>query len=143
MSNINQSEGFDLGVTLITKVFRSQDKAMVESYNRTFTGLFGFPYTQDMMMAAVFKLAKTDPGTCHWILQNFNELDFCLDILEATMTFALEKLTRKGFILGQDFSVIYKRKLLINEQAKTALMSSASPPDQIFLAAVLTASTQV
>lgn len=137
MYNINYTEEFNLSVTLLVDIFKLRNKTLAESYHQTFTALFSPEYATDMIMAAIFRLAATDPDTCHWILQDLSTLDACLNLLEEATAFAVKKLTGLGFILGQDFSINGSRKLLINREVKASLLNNVATTDQVFITEAL------
>jgi hypothetical protein len=136
MHDINNSEAFDLGMTLMINALKRKHKALVESYESSFIALFGDDCTADIMTAAVFQLAETDPDTCHWTLQNFYTLDAYLDLLESAIVVAVKTLTNQGFVIGKDFSVLPTGEILISQSAKSALMKTATNPGHIFFEAI-------
>ncbi len=137
MYNINHTEEFNLSVALFVDVFKQQDKALVESCQKTFNALFCAEYTTDLMTAAVFQLAATDLDACHWTLQNLYDLDACLNLIEGTIKFAVQKLIDLGLILGKDFSASSNGEILITQVAKVALLESVADVDRLFIEEIL------
>lgn len=137
MDNINSTEEFNLSITLIIGALKLQDKALVESCEKTLTDLLGSEYTADIMTAVVFQLAQTDPDTFDWTWQNFYSLDACRYLIKGIVMFAVKKLINQGFILGRDFSINHRGKIWINPKAKTALLETSSATDRIFIKEIL------
>lgn len=132
MHNTNKPERFKFHIELVIDALKLHDKAMVESFKDFLTSLFDPTYTTDIVTAAVFQLAETDPETCRWTLRNFYHLELHRDITEGVVRFATQKLISKGFILGQDFSANQNGGIVINKNAKAALMESTSASDHLF-----------
>lgn len=133
MQNTNDSERFKFHIELVIDAFKLQDKAMLESFKDFFTTLFCPEYTTDILTAAVFQLAETDPENCRWALHNFYDLKLNRDIIEGFVRFATQKLISKGFILGQDFSATKNGGIVIKKNAKAALIEATSASDHIFI----------
>jgi len=131
--NPNDLEPFNFDVELVIDALKSQDKALLKSFECCFTTLFGSKYTKDILTAAVFQLAETDLDTCRWTLRNFYNLKLQHGVIEGVVMFAAQKLIGKGFILGQDFSLSHSGEIFINKNAKAALMTGTSEVDHIFL----------
>ena len=130
--NTNDLEPLTFDVELIIDALKSQDKALLKSFEYFFTTLFSPKYTKDILTAAVFQLAETDVDTCRWVLHSFYDLKLHYDITEGIVMFAAQKLIDKGFILGQDFSVTQTGEIVLNKNANAALMAGTSASDHIF-----------
>ncbi|NES20853.1 MAG: hypothetical protein F6K41_18445 [Symploca sp. SIO3E6] len=143
MDNLNSKQEFNLSVTLILGALKLQDKALVESCERTLTELLGSECTSNIMTAVVFQLAQTDHNTFDWAWKNFYSLDACQHLIKGIVMFAVKKLINQGFILGQDFSINYTGKICICQQAKAALLEKSSATDCIFLEEVLQVPTEI
>jgi hypothetical protein len=81
----------------------------------------------------LFQLAETDLDTCCWALRNFYDLKLHFHIAEEIVMFAAQKLIKKGFVLGQDFSATPTSGILIKKDAKATLMKEVSALDCLFL----------
>lgn len=132
MHNTNKPERFNFHTELVIDALKLHDKAMAESFKDFLTRIFDPTYTTDIVTAAVFQLAETDPETCRWALRNFYNLELHRDITEGVVRFATQKLISKGFILGQDFSATQNGGIVINKNAKAALMESTLASDHLF-----------
>lgn len=133
MQNPNDSERFKFHIELIIDALKLQNKAKVEYFKSFLTTLFCPEYTTDILTAAVFQLAETDPENCRWALRNFYELKLNRDIIEGVVRFATQKLISKGFILGQDFSAIPNGGIVITKNAKAALIEATSASEHLFI----------
>lgn len=137
MHNTNDVERFNFHIELVIDALKRQDKPLVALVEEFLTTLFGSEYTMDILTAAMFQLAETDPYTCRWSLQNFYDLKLHSDITEGVIMFAFKKLIAKGFIFGQDFSVTATGGVFINKYAKAALKEGTSASDWLFLEKIL------
>lgn len=137
MHSTNDLEPLDFDVELIVDALKSQDKALVESFEYFFTTLFGPKYTTDILTAAVFQLAETDLDACRWALRNFYDLKLHHEIIEGIVMFAAQKLIDKGFILGQDFSINKTGEIVLTQSAKAVLMADTLSSDHIFIEEIL------
>lgn len=126
-------EPFKFDIDLIIDALKLHDKALLESFEVLFTTLFGFKYTTDILTAALFQLAETDPENCRWALRNFYDLTLHSDVTEGVRRFAIQKLIAKGLILGQDFSVTLSGGILINKNALAALLEVTSASEHLFI----------
>ena len=114
-----------------------QNKGLVKSCEETLIFLLGFECTVDIMTIAVLQLSKTNPDLCRWLLRSSTELNACEELFQCSLWLATNILIKKGFIIGQDFSVTHTDKMLINQEAKAALLEEALPSERIFLEEVL------
>lgn len=133
VQNTNDSERFNFHIELIIDAFKLQNKAMVESFKDFLTTVFDPEYTTDILTAAVFQLAETDPENCRWALRNLYDLKLHHDIKEGVVRFATQKLISKGFIPGQDFSATQNGEIVINKNALATLMKVTSASDHLFI----------
>lgn len=137
MYNLSYTEEFNLSVTLLVDIFQLRNKAIAESYRKTFTGLFSPEYTTDMILAAIFRLATTDPDTCQWILRNLSTLDACISLVEGTRNFVIQKLIGLDYVLGKHFSISYNGKVLISQDVESALLANVLATDKVFVVEAL------
>ena len=137
MHNTNDLERFNFHIELVIDALKRQEKTLITLVEEFLTTLFGSEYTADILTAAMFQLAETDPYTCRWSLQNFYDLKLHSDITEGVIMFAVNKLIAKGFIFGQDFSVTATGGIFINKYAKAALIEHTSASDWLFLERIM------
>jgi hypothetical protein len=137
MYKSNDVELFKFSLVKVIKTLKLQNKTLVESYEKTITSLLGSDYTTNVFTAAIFELSATDPDTLDWTLKNFSTLDACAYLLEAVTKFAIQKLMKIGFVLGEDFSANVQGRILLNENAKNVLMESASVSERLLLQQIL------
>lgn len=137
MHNTNDLERFNFHIELVIDALKRQSKALVALVEDFLTTLFGSEYTTDILTAAMFQLAETDPYTCRWALRNFYDLKLHRDITEGVVMFAAKKIIGLGFLLGQDFSVTSNGGILIKKYASAALREGTSASDWLFLEEIL------
>lgn len=137
MYEISTPEEFNLCVTLIMGAIKLQNKVLVKSCEETLIFLLGSECTVNIFTIAVLQLSETNPDLCRWALQNSSDLNTCEELVKCSMWLATNTLLKKGFVLGQDFSVTHTHKMLITQEAKVALMEDALPSDQILLEEIL------
>jgi hypothetical protein len=134
---------FHSAVGLFAYISKFRDKALVEICEHTLLMILGSKYTTNVMNAAMFELAESAPETCQWIWQNFPEHEACISLKEYFIMLAIQQLVSQGFVLGQDFSATTHGTLLINENAKLALIQSFSHQYLLLLEELIQVNEQV
>lgn len=131
--------------TLMTVVdtLKQQDKAQVESLEKTLVSLLGHNYTEHIFTAAILELSETVPVIFEWTFNTFPNLSACLTLQEQAKKFAIRKLMNQGFILGKDFSANHGGTILLNEKAKNALIASISDTEALLIQKILQYSCSV
>ena len=137
MYEIKTPEEFDLCVTLIVGAIKLQNKVLVKSCEETLIFLLGSDCTVNIVTIAVLQLSESNPDLCQWILQNSTDLNTCEELFECSKGLATNTLIKKGFVLGQDFSATHTNKIVINQEAKAALMEDALPSDRVLFEEIL------
>lgn len=137
MYEISTPEEFNLCVTLIVGAIKLQNKVLVKSCEETLIFLLGSECTVNIVTIAVLQLSETNPDLCRWMLQNSTELNTCEELFQCSIWLATNTLIKKGFVLGQDFSVTHNKKMLIGQKAKAALMEDAFPSDRVLFEGIL------
>ncbi|GAB1540780.1 hypothetical protein NUACC21_34490 [Scytonema sp. NUACC21] len=133
---------FNAAVNLFVNILKFKDKDLVETCEQVLINLMGSKYTQNIMNAALFQLAENAPETCQWTWQNFSYLDACIRLKEYVVMLAVQKLISQGFVLGQDFSITSDGELLVNRDARVALMQSISDAERVFVTEILDVTQQ-
>ncbi|AFZ19259.1 hypothetical protein [Allocoleopsis franciscana] len=128
---------YDIHLELAVDVFKSQNPALIISLKNFLTVLPNPQCVEDVLMAAIYMLAKTEPEACRWILRNSYYLKPEVDLVEFTSNLALTKLQNQGFLLNQDFNFEPNRHLQVTEQAKAGLMVDNSDGDRLLLEEIL------
>lgn len=124
---------YDIHLELTVDVFKSQNPALIISLKNFLTVLPNPQCVEDVLMAALYTLAKTEPEACRWILQNSYYLKPEVDLVEFTSHLALKKLQNQGFVLNQDFKFEPNSHLQVTEKAKAGLMEDNSDGDRLLL----------
>jgi hypothetical protein len=135
--NTDDLKQFNLHAELVIDALKNQNKALMVFFEDSMATLLGSEYTTEILTAAVFILAETDPDTCRWALRNFYDLKIHSDIRQGIVMLAVKKLIGKGFILGRDFSVTASGGIFINKYAVAALIETTSASDCIFFGEIL------
>ncbi|ARV59706.1 hypothetical protein BZZ01_14650 [Nostocales cyanobacterium HT-58-2] len=133
---------FNSAVALFTYIFKFRDKLLAETCEQTLIMILGLRYTENVMNAAVFLLSESAPETCQWTLQNFPYLEACNSLKEYLVTLTVQKLINQGFVLGQDFSATTDSGILMNQNAKNALLQVISDADKILIDEIIQVKTQ-
>lgn len=128
---------YDIHLELAVDVFKSQNPALIISLKNFLTVLPNPQCVEDVLMAAIYMLAKTEPEACRWILRNSYYLKPEVDLVEFTRNLALTKLKNQGFVLNQDFNFEPNQHLQVTEQAKAGLMTENSDGDRLLLEEIL------
>ncbi|PMB53434.1 hypothetical protein CEN39_04460 [Fischerella thermalis CCMEE 5201] len=124
-------------------ILKIKDKKLVEYWIEELNMNLDVEYTDSLLIAAIFELSVVDIPTFHWTLDNFSDLQPYTQLLESVTKFAIQKLIKKGFLPGQDFSTNSQRQILLNENAKTVLIADTSKSDQLLLEKVLLIHKQI
>jgi hypothetical protein len=127
----------DIHLELAVDVFKSQNPALIISLKNFLTVLPNPQCVEDVLTAAIYTLAKTEPEACRWILRNSYYLKPEVDLVEFTSNLALTKLQNRGFVLNQDFKFEPNSHLQVTEKAKAGLMADNSDGDRLLLEEIL------
>lgn len=128
---------YDIHLELALDVFKSQNPALIISLKNFLTVLPNPQCVEDVLTAAIYTLAKTEPEACRWILRNSYYLKPEVDLVEFTSNLALTKLQNQGFIANQDFKFESNSHLQVTEKAKAGLMDNNSDGDRLLLEEIL------
>ncbi|MBD2433131.1 MULTISPECIES: hypothetical protein [Fischerella] len=143
MSKQNYLELFYIHLERLIYILKIKDKKLVEYWLEEINTNIDIEYADSLLIAAIFELSVGDIQTFHWTLDNFSDLQPYINLLDSVTRFAIQKLIKKGFIPGQDFSNNSQRQLLLNENAKTVLMADTSKSDKLLLEKVLLIHQQI
>ncbi|MER3492082.1 MAG: hypothetical protein C4323_06970 [Mastigocladus sp. ERB_26_2] len=143
MSKQKYLELFYIHLERLIYILKIKDKKLVEYWVEELNKNIDIEYTDSLLIAAIFELSVVDIQTFHWTLDNFSDLQPYINLLDSVTRFAVQKLIKKGFIPGQDFSKNSQSQLLLNENAKTVLMADTSKSDKLLLEKVLLIHKQI
>ncbi|MGB7439733.1 MAG: hypothetical protein WA919_01580 [Coleofasciculaceae cyanobacterium] len=124
MSNTNQQSRLPLSVTLMVGALKLHDRELVESCEKILVDLLGCDSAKYITTTAIIQIFQIDSETYHWIWQNIPKVEYYLELKEIVVANAIQTLISKGFVIGQDFSAVSTGKILIEKQAKIALMGN-------------------
>ncbi|GAB1544487.1 hypothetical protein NUACC21_71630 [Scytonema sp. NUACC21] len=130
-------ETYEPQVELAIHVFKAQDRASIYYLKNFLTVLPTPKYIEQVLLAAIYRLADIDPNACRWILGNHRYLEPELDLIEVAKKFVLKKLETQGLQVQQDFRFDTCGHLQLNERALTCLMSATSAYERLLLEEVL------
>ena len=133
------SESFNFSIELVAETLKLQKQPAVESLTTALTAILGSESTSEILTAALFQLAETDPDTCRWTLRTFSTLSFYLDLKEGILMFATRKLMSKGFFFGKHFSFTATGGIVMTKKAQAALIAVTTASDWLFLEEILEA----
>lgn len=131
------AQAYDIHLELAIDVFRSQNPALIISLKNFLTVLPNAKCVEDVLTAAIYKLAKTEPDTCRWVLRNSFYLKPEVDLVEVASKLAMTKLQKQGFILNQDFTFEPNSRLQVSDKAKAGLLVENSAGDRLILEEIL------
>lgn len=131
------AETYDIHLELTVDVFKSQNPALIISLKNFLTVLPNPKCVEDVLTAAIYMLARSEPEACRWILRNSYYLKPEVDLVEFTSNLARTKLQNQGFILNQDFKFEPNSHLHVTEKAKAGLMEDNSDGDRLLLEEIL------
>lgn len=128
---------YDIHIELAVDVFKSQNPTLIVSLKNFLTVLPNAKCVEEVLTGAIYKLAKTEPDACRWLLRNSYYLKPEVDLVELARSLALIKLEMQGFVLNQDFTFEPNSRLQITEQAKSRLLLENSAGDRLILEEIL------
>jgi len=128
---------YDIHLELAVDVFKSQNPALIISLKNFLTVLPNPQCVEDVLTAAIYTLAKTEPEACRWILRNSYYLKPEVDLVEFTSKLAITKLQNQGFVVNQDFKLESNSHLQVTEKAKAGLMDDNSDGARLLLEEIL------
>jgi hypothetical protein len=131
------AQTYDIHLELALDVFRSQNPALIISLKNFLTVLPNDKCVEDVLTAAIYKLAKTEPEACRWVLRNSFYLKPEVDLVEVASKLAMTKLQKQGFVLNQDFTFEPNSCLQVSDKAKAGLLVENSAGDRLILEEVL------
>jgi hypothetical protein len=138
ISNQDDVEQFVLNVEFVSHCLKAQDQRLLEASEKIFNHLLGIDYTSNVFVAALFEIAIADNVDFDWDIEILSALEPYRKIFKIVSMSAAEKLIRKGFIPGQDFSADSTGRILLSQKTKTALIESISEiEDHILLDKIL------
>jgi hypothetical protein len=126
-----------LHVELAIDVFKTQNPALLISLKDFLTVLPNPKCVEEVLTAAIYQLAETDPDACCWLLRNSCYLEPEVDLVEMARKLALTKLQNQGLVPGRDFKFEQNSRLQVSEQAKASLMVENSVGDRLLLEEIL------
>lgn len=86
--NICVSNLDNLLIEIAVDVFKSQNLALVRSLKDFLTVLSSPKSIEEVLVAAIYQLAETEPGACRWLLNHTSCLEPELDLAELAMKLA-------------------------------------------------------
>ncbi|MGB3641015.1 MAG: hypothetical protein WBA39_26070 [Rivularia sp. (in: cyanobacteria)] len=130
-------ELFDFLVNMFANMLKQLNQNSVVECEQALTNLLGYECTREIINAAIFQVSELSPQTGRWICENFPDFEACIQLKEYSVMLATQELIKKGFILGKDFSITADGKLVINQQAKTALIQRLYLWEQVWVESIL------
>jgi hypothetical protein len=94
---------YETHVELTVAVFKTQNKALVNSLKNFLTLLPSSNCIEEVLKAAICQLPATDPEACFWLLHNASCLDPELDMNQFMIASVTAQLQGQGFVVGRDF----------------------------------------
>ena len=128
---------YDIHIELAVDVFKSRNPALIISLKNFLTILPNAKCIEEVLTAAIYRLAKTEPETCRWLLQNSLYLKPEVDLEEVASQLAITKLEKQGFVHNQDFSLEANSRLQVSDKAKARLLVENSVGDRLLLEEIL------
>jgi hypothetical protein len=128
---------YETHLELAIDVFKSQNPALVIALKEFLMVLPSPKCIEDVLTAAVYQLATTEPEACRWLLRNSFYLKPEVDLVEVANNLALTKLIEQGFVPDKDFKLELDSRLQVSEQAKARLLIENSDGDRLILEEIL------
>jgi hypothetical protein len=110
-------------VELAVAVFKTQNKALVNSLKNFLTLLPNSQCIEEVLKAAILQLPATDPKACLWLLHNSYCLDPEFDLIKFVIESVTAQLQDRGLVLDRDFWFGPDDRLYLNEQGKAAAIA--------------------
>lgn len=140
---MNELEQFHSLLKRAIYILKFKDKNLAESWRNQLNTNLKSESIESCLVAAVFELSVTDIDTFHWVIDNLSDWHTYAHLLENVTKFIIQKLIKKGFVPGKDFSSTLEGKILIHKKARTAIMSDISETDNLLITKILRISPQI
>ncbi|HIK03718.1 MAG TPA: hypothetical protein IGS40_03230 [Trichormus sp. M33_DOE_039] len=140
---MNELERFHSDLRRVIYILKFRDKNLAESWVIQLTTNLKPEYIESCLTAAILELSVTDIDTFHWVIDNLSDWQPYANLLQQITKFVIQKLIKKGFIPGQDFSANAEGKILIHENVRQVIMSDVSESDNLFIKKILLISPEV
>lgn len=140
---MNELEQFYSDLKRFIYILKFQDKTLADSWISQLSNNLQPEYIESCLIAAIFELSVTEIDTFHWVLDNLSDWPTYTLLLQKVTKFIIQKLIKKGFIPGQDFSATSEGKILISENAKNVIMSDISESDNLLIKKILLISPKI
>lgn len=134
---MNDLEQFYSDLKRVIYIFKFKDKNLAESWISQLNINLKAEYIESCLTAAIFELSVTDIETFNWVLEHLSDWQTYANLLQQVTKFILQKLIKRGFIPGQDFSYTFEGKILIYENARKVIMSDISESDNLLIRKIL------
>lgn len=132
-----QKEYFNFIIEVFANMLRQQDINAVIDCEQKLTNLLGYENAREITNKAILQVSELSPQTGSWICENFPDFEACIQLKQYSIMLATKQLLNKGFILGKDFSAAADGRIVINRQAKTALIQRLYLWEQVWVESVL------
>lgn len=124
-ASMNKPENSKLYIDLSVEVLKNQDRKAIEFLKNFLRVLPSLTEISAVLMAALEKLAQTDPDSCRWILRHPQYLMPELDLLTWGQQILTCKLQTGEIIPDRDFWVDKNARILLTKEAKLRLIVSS------------------
>lgn len=131
------AKAYETHFELAIDVFKAQNPALIIALKDFLTVLPNPKCIEEVLTAAIYELATTEPDACRWLLRNSCYLKPEVDLEEVASNLALTKLQKQGFIPDKDFKLEPNSRLKVSDRARAGLMKENSVADRLILEEIL------
>lgn len=125
-ASMNQPQEHEAYIELAIDVFKAQDWKAI-AFLKNFLYVLPSPSAiETVLIAALYRLAETEPDTCRSILRHPDWFMPELDLRLFSMQLVLSQLKQRGFIPEQDFKIT-NQGLWLSHRAKETLWEDNLP----------------
>ena len=125
---------------LMAGALKLHNKELAESCEQTLVSVLGYDETKNVMISTILQLSETDPDSFRWVSKQFRASPVWIDLRETAVMITIDKLLKRGYVLGQDFSISKTKTILVTDDLSTQLSRTASLSERLFLDEILSIS---
>lgn len=117
-------------------ILKTQDPQVINSFKQEASYRLSPEHLNDILIAALYELAETEPEIFVWALHNY-DAEFYIEVRRRIAVAAARQLIRQGLVPGTDFSGIPTAGLIVRPEAKAILQQNTSTFTSFMLREIL------
>ncbi|HEY9664272.1 MAG TPA: hypothetical protein V6C65_37995 [Allocoleopsis sp.] len=132
----NIVQEFEIYLNWTVSILKTQDPQVINSFKQEASYRLSPEQLKDILIAALYQLAETEPEVFVWALHNYDP-EFYIEVRYRIAVAAARQLIRQGLVPGTDFSAIPTAGLIVRPEAKAILQENTSAFTSFMLREIL------